>query len=133
MKKTLAIVFLSLGNVLLTLALGYVALGLFFSLSGGGIFISLLILAAHTVGIYFLKRVYVERSRLTHKKYWLISAVPPLGISVLGFILTLILDSIGFFKGFLAGAVYCLIFLASGIYAFVFLIVTSVVLCPAED
>ncbi|MGN1340057.1 MAG: hypothetical protein ACI4WS_07170 [Oscillospiraceae bacterium] len=133
MKKPLAIALLSVGNVLLTLFIGYLALGLVFAFQGLGVLICLVILAAHTVGIYFLKRVYVEHGWLTHKKYWLISAVPPLGISALGFILTLILDSIGFFKGFLSGAVNCLTFLFSGIYALVFLIVTSIVLCPQEE
>ena len=133
MKKPLAVALLSVGNVLLTFVLGWLALGLVLSLSGIGVLICLLILAAHVVGIFFLKRVYVERGWLTHKRYWLVSAVPPLGVSALGFILTLILDSVGFFKGFLGGLGGFLLFFYGGTYALVFLTVTSIVLCPSSE
>ncbi len=133
MKKPLAVAILSVGSTLLTYVIGWVALGLVMSMSGIGVLICLLVLAAHAAGMYFLKPVYIGRGWLTHEKYWLVSSVPPLGISALGFILTLILDSVGFFKGFLVGAVNSLIFLADGIYALAFLIVTAIVLCPSSE
>lgn len=61
MKRPVAIALVSVGNTLLTLAFGWLALGLFFILP----VIPLILLAAHVTGVVFLKRVYIKRGWLT--------------------------------------------------------------------
>lgn len=129
MKRPVAIALVSVGNTLLTLAFGWLALGLFFILPG----IPLILLAAHVTGVVFLKRVYIKRGWLTPWKYWLCTSVPAAVVSVLGFVLVLILDEAGFFKGFLGGAAKGLIGLSCSIYSVVFLVVGVIALCPPGD
>lgn len=129
MKRPVAIALVSVGNTLLTLAFGWLALGLFFILPG----IPLILLAAHVTGVVFLKRVYIKRGWLTPWKYWLCTSVPAVVVSVLGFVLVLILDEAGFFKGFLGGAAEGLIGLSCSIYSVVFLVVGVIALCPPGD
>lgn len=133
MKRLVAIALVSIGNTLLTLAFSWLALGLFFVLCGAGIIFSILILAAHVTGVVFLKRVYIKRGWLTPWKYWLCTSVPAAVVSVLGFVLVLILDEAGFFKGFLGGVGECLIGLSCSIYSVVFLVVGVIALCPPGD
>ncbi|MDY4588576.1 MAG: hypothetical protein SPD47_09010 [Oscillospiraceae bacterium] len=129
MKRPVAIALVSVGNTLLTLAFGWLALGLFFILP----VIPLILLAAHVTGVVFLKRVYIKRGWLTPWKYWLCTSVPAAVVSVLGFVLVLILDEAGFFKGFLGGAAEGLIGLSCSIYSVVFLVVGVIALCPPGD
>lgn len=134
MKRPLAVALLSVGNTLLTLAFGWLALGLFFILPGASIFfIPLILLSAHVTGVVFLKRVYIKRGWLTPWKYWLCTSVPAAVVSVLGFVLVLTLDEVGFFKGFLGGAAEGLIGLSCSIYSVVFLVVGVIALCPPGD
>ena len=129
MKRPVSIALVYVGNTLLTLAFGWLALGLFFVLWG----IPLILLAAHVTGVVFLKRVYIKRGWLTPWKYWLCTSVPAAVVSVLGFVLVLILDEAGFFKGFLGGAAEGLIGLSCSIYSVVFLVVGVIALCPPGD
>ena len=122
MKKTLAIVILTLGNALLTLALGIAALFICMLVWGFGIALDVVLLALHIVGAMLLQRLYQKREWLSPLKFWLCAAVPAAGISVLSFLLVLYLASIGHFSGFLAGLGEFLLTFAVLIYFGAFLL-----------
>lgn len=128
MKKPLAIVIVSLGNVLLTLALGIAALAICALVWGFGIALDVLLLTLHIVGAMLLQRLYQKREWLSPPKFWLCAAVPAAGIAVMSFLLVLFLDSIGHFSGFFAGLGEFLFTFTELIYSGAFLLVLGAAL-----
>lgn len=127
MKKPLAITLLSVGNCLLTLALGFA--GVFLFLTGSiGLLLDIVLIAGQIVGFAFIQRLFERRYSLSPLIFWLLSSIPAAVVSSIAFGIVIILDSIDYFSGFFAGLAEFLFTLSSLVYSAVFLILFGVVL-----
>lgn len=130
MKKPAAVTLLVAGNLLLTSGLGFASMALCFMFTGGfGAALAVLVLAAHVVGAMLLQRLYERREWLSPVKFWVCAAIPPAGVSLVGFVVVLYLDSIGYFSGYFAGLGEFLTALSGLIYSAAFLAALGLALC----
>ena len=103
MKKSLAITLLVVGNILLTLGLGFAVLLIAMLILSFGIALDVILLTGHIVGAMLLQRLYERRGWLAPVKFWLCAAVPAAVVSAADFGLVMYLDSVDYFSGFFAG------------------------------
>ena len=128
MKKSLAITLLVVGNILLTLGLGFAVLLIAMLILGFGIALDVILLAGHIVGVMLLQRLYERRGWFAPVKFWLCAAVPAAVISAAGFGLVAFLDSMDYFRGFFAGLGEFLSAFSAVIYSGAFLLVLGAAL-----
>lgn len=103
-KSIVAAVILTVASAAVTFALSYVVLGLFFAVLSLGWLFGILIAIAEVTGLYFIGKLFLKKGFIKNRALlWFLSTGISLIISGIGFIAVLVLDSNGYFTGFLAG------------------------------
>lgn len=121
MKKWLWLGLAVLANVIVTSGLGYLSLALVTIFFTGGGVLSILLVLAQAVGLFFVERQFLKRQWTGRVKFWCITAAPPVVLSVGGFAAVCILDSMDYFTGYFAG-------LGEFVLSLVFLVYSAAVL-----
>lgn len=103
MKKPLAIFLLIIGGAAAIALISAANLMLFFGLYGGGLLLAILVTAGAVFGMTRLRGVFERHYGISAPRFGLLAFVPSVAVSGIFFIVILILDNAGYFKGFLAG------------------------------
>lgn len=118
MKKGVAVGLLVVGSALVIAGISVANLILFFAIYGGGLLLAMLVTAGTVFGISGLRGVFERHYGISAPKFALFAFVPSLAVSGIFYIVILILDKAGYFRGFLAG-------LGEFIYGLVWLITSG--------
>ena len=103
MKKSLAIVLLVFGGVAAVFGLAFLCMILFAELMWVGLSIDIALICGMAFGGYCLSELFRRKYEIGAPMFFLCAYVPPMVGSGIYFIIILILDSVGYFKGFMAG------------------------------
>lgn len=126
MKKWLWLILAALGNILVTVGLGYASLALVLIVYTGGVFLGILFVLAQAAGLFFVERQFLKRQWTGRVKFWCITAAPSVVLSVGAFVTVCILDSMGYFTGFFPGLGEFVLALAFLLYSAAVLVVTGI-------
>lgn len=118
MKKGVAVGLLVVGSVAVIGGISLANLCLFFGLYGGGLVLAILVTSGAVFGITRLRGAFERRYGISAPKFALLAFVPSVAVSGIFYIVILILDKAGYFRGFLAG-------LGEFIYGLVWLITSA--------
>ncbi len=103
MKKALALVALFIGSAAVIFGLSILNLWAVLVLSVFGVLLGILAVVGLGFGLGALQGVFEREMELSWKRFILLTYVPSAAVSAVYFIVVLILDWAGYFKGFFAG------------------------------
>lgn len=103
MKKALALIALIIGSAAVIFGLSILNLWAVLVLSVFGVLLGILAVVGLGFGLGALQGVFERKTGLSWKRFILLAYVPSAAVSAVYFIVVLILDWAGYFKGFLSG------------------------------
>lgn len=103
MKKSLAVILLVVGGLVVVFGLSVLSMLLFAELMDVGLFIYLALVLGTAFGGYCLSELFRRKYEMGASVFFLCAYVPPMVGSGIYFVIILILDSAGCFSGFLGG------------------------------